>query len=100
MRWLQDHRAPVRDAEEVANHPEVATSHAKADSLLVRPMEAWVEGLEWFVTSDLAQWELVLAGSRGQEECRLQPSQLPSGLARNSIPAPASSGSMAKSGAG
>ena len=40
-----------------------------------------VEGLEWFVGSDLWQWELQLGGRRGEGQCVFQPSQAPPGLA-------------------
>jgi hypothetical protein len=43
--------------------------------------DAGVEGLEWFVGSDLAQWDLQLTGRRGQGQCLLQPSRDPPGLA-------------------
>ena len=40
-----------------------------------------VEGLEWFVGSDLAQWEMPFGRGRGQGQCRLALSQDPPGLA-------------------
>lgn len=40
-----------------------------------------VEGLEWFAGSDLSQWELGLAGRRGQGQCSLEWSERPAGLA-------------------
>jgi hypothetical protein len=43
--------------------------------------DAGVEGLEWFVGSDLSQWDLQLTGRRGGGQCLLQPSQAPLGLA-------------------
>jgi hypothetical protein len=39
-----------------------------------------VEGLEWFVGSDLASWEKRLAGRRGRGLCLLQPHADPAGL--------------------
>lgn len=39
-----------------------------------------VEGLEWFVGSDLAQWDLQLTGRRGAGQCLLQTSSDPPGL--------------------
>jgi hypothetical protein len=45
-----------------------------------------VEGLEWFVSSDLARWELGPAGRRGQGRLSLEPSQDPSGLALSISP--------------
>jgi hypothetical protein len=43
--------------------------------------DAGVEGLEWFMSSDLSQWHLQLTGRRGQGQCQLQPSATPPGLA-------------------
>lgn len=40
-----------------------------------------VEGLEWFVGSDLAQWELPLAGKRGHGRCVLEKRAAPGGIA-------------------
>ena len=40
-----------------------------------------VEGLEWFVGSDLSQWELQLGGRRGGGQCLLERNQDPPGLA-------------------
>jgi hypothetical protein len=40
-----------------------------------------IEGLEWFVSSDLGQWDLQLTGRRGQGRCTLEPSSAPPGLA-------------------
>jgi hypothetical protein len=45
-----------------------------------------VEGLEWFVGSDLAPWELLLTGRRAQGQCLLRPSQDPPGLAWSICP--------------
>jgi len=45
-----------------------------------------IEGLEWFVGSDLSQWDLQLTGRRGQGQCLLQPSQDPPGLALSISP--------------
>ena len=45
-----------------------------------------VEGLEWFVGSDLAQWDLQLAGRRGQARCSLEPCQESPGLALSVAP--------------
>lgn len=42
--------------------------------------DAGIEGLEWFVGSNLAQWDLQLAGRRGQGRCSLKPSANPPGL--------------------
>jgi hypothetical protein len=40
-----------------------------------------VEGLEWFVSSDLAQWDLQLIGKRGQGKAVLQACSNPAGIA-------------------
>jgi hypothetical protein len=40
-----------------------------------------VEGVEWFVSSDLAPWELSLTGKRGQGKTLLHSSGNPSGIA-------------------
>ncbi len=45
-----------------------------------------VEGLEWFVGSDLSQWELQLTGSRGGGRCLLERNQDPPGLALSVSP--------------
>ena len=45
-----------------------------------------VEGLEWFVGSDLSQWEWQPAGRRGQGQWSLQSSQNPPGLALSVAP--------------
>ena len=49
-------------------------------------VDSGVEGLEWFVGSDLSQWELQIAGRRGQGRCRLGPSSDPPGLALSISP--------------
>jgi len=43
--------------------------------------DAGVEGVEWFVGSDLAQWDLQLAGRRGQARCQWSLQEQPTGLA-------------------
>ncbi|OHB70136.1 MAG: hypothetical protein A2V70_04840 [Planctomycetes bacterium RBG_13_63_9] len=48
--------------------------------------DAGVEGLEWFVGSDLWQWDLQLSGRRGQGRCMLKPNQDPPGLALSVSP--------------
>ena len=45
-----------------------------------------IEGLEWFVSSDLSQWELQLTGSRGGGRCLLDRNQDPPGLALSVSP--------------
>lgn len=49
-------------------------------------VDSGVEGIEWFVGSDLSQWELQLAGRRGPGRCRLEPSLDPPGLALSISP--------------
>ena len=48
--------------------------------------DAGTEGLEWFVGSDLSQWDLQLTGRRGQGQCLLKPSLTPPGLALSIAP--------------
>jgi hypothetical protein len=48
--------------------------------------DSGIEGIEWFVGSDLSQWELQPAGRRGQGRCRLEPSLDPPGLALSISP--------------
>jgi hypothetical protein len=48
--------------------------------------DAGVEGLEWFVGSELSQWDLQLTGRRGQGQCMFQPIKNPSGLALSIAP--------------
>jgi Domain of unknown function (DUF6259) len=48
--------------------------------------DAGIEGLEWFVGSDLSQWDLQLAGRRGQGLCLFQLSEDPPGLALSVSP--------------
>lgn len=43
--------------------------------------EPGVEGMEWFVASDLAQWDVQLTGRRGQAKTVLQASAAPAGIA-------------------
>ncbi len=45
-----------------------------------------VEGLEWFVGSDLSQWELQMTGRRGGGQCLLDRNQDPPGLALSVSP--------------
>jgi len=45
-----------------------------------------VEGLEWFVSSDLSQWELQMTGRRGGGQCLLDRNQDPPGLALSISP--------------
>lgn len=61
---------------EVADRP-LKTSYVPRSMIFADP---GVEGLEWFVSSDLSQWELQLTGRRGKGRCLLEPSQTPPGL--------------------
>jgi len=40
-------------------------------------VDSGVEGLEWFVDSDLSRSELHLAGRRGRGRCQFEPSSDP-----------------------
>ena len=42
--------------------------------------DAGVEGLEWFVGSDLSQWDLQMTGRRGEGQCVITRSQNPPGI--------------------
>jgi hypothetical protein len=55
------------------------TTHFVPRSMIL--LDPGVEGIEWFVGSDLAPWEIGPAGRRGQGLCSLAPSQDPAGLA-------------------
>lgn len=59
------------------------TRHVPHSMILADP---GVEGFEWFVGSDLVQWDLQLSGRRGQGQCVLQPSEGPPGLALSVSP--------------
>jgi hypothetical protein len=63
--------------------PPLETRYVPRSMIFVDP---GIEGLEWFVSSDLSQWELQPAGRRGQGRCRLQPSPDPPGLALSISP--------------
>jgi hypothetical protein len=58
--------------------PSLSTSLVPRSMLFADP---GVEGLEWFVSSELAQWDLQLTGRRGQGRCFLRPNVDPPGLA-------------------
>ena len=58
--------------------PPLETRFVPRSMIFVDP---GVEGLEWFVSSDLAQWELQPAGRRGQGRCLLARSTESEGLA-------------------
>lgn len=63
--------------------PSLETRFVPRSMIFVDP---GVEGLEWFVGSDLAQWDLQLSGRRGQARCSLEPSREPAGLALSIAP--------------
>jgi hypothetical protein len=48
--------------------------------------EAGVEGLEWFMGSDLSQWDLQITGRRGQGQCLLQAAPAAAGFALSISP--------------
>jgi len=54
-----------------------------------------VEGFEWFVSSDLGQWESRLAGGRGKGQFLLEPSQAPAGIAWSVSPLKAEASPLA-----
>ncbi|MCX6926448.1 MAG: DUF6259 domain-containing protein [Verrucomicrobia bacterium] len=58
--------------------PAIDTPQVPRYVMLANP---GVEGLEWFVASDLAQWDLQIAGKRGQGKSLLQTSSTPAGIA-------------------
>ena len=62
--------------------PPIQTRHVPRSMIFADP---GVEGLEWFVGSELSQWELV-TGRRGQGQCLLEPSRNPPGLALSIAP--------------
>ncbi|NUQ64323.1 MAG: hypothetical protein HUU20_17785 [Pirellulales bacterium] len=66
-----------------ASDPPLQTRYVPRSMLLVDP---GVEGLEWFVGSDLSQWEMQLTGRRGEGRCLLDRSQDPPGLALSVSP--------------
>lgn len=57
--------------------PAIDTSYVPRYVMFANP---GVEGLEWFVSSDLAQWDLPLTGRRGQGRSVLQTCDLPAGV--------------------
>ena len=61
----------------------VQTRYVPRSMLLADP---GIEGLEWFVGSDLSQWDLQLTGRRGQAQCLLQLEPDPAGLALSISP--------------
>ncbi len=63
--------------------PSLQTRFVPRSMIFVDP---GVEGLEWFVGSDLAQWDLQLSRRRGQARCSLEPSREPPGLALSIAP--------------
>jgi hypothetical protein len=61
----------------VSGDPPLAIRFLPRSMLFADP---GVEGIEWFVGSDLAQWDLQLTGRRGQGLCSLRPSMPTPGL--------------------
>jgi hypothetical protein len=45
-----------------------------------------IEGIEWFVSSDLAQWDFQLTGKRGNGSCNIHPNPEPAGVAVSICP--------------
>jgi hypothetical protein len=45
-----------------------------------------IEGIEWFVSSDLSQWDLQLAGQRGKGLCNIDTSADPAGISVSICP--------------
>jgi len=45
-----------------------------------------IEGIEWFVSSDLTQWDLQLSGQRGNGLCNIHPNPNPPGVAVSICP--------------
>lgn len=58
--------------------PPVTLSYVPRSLLFA---DAGVEGLEWFVSSDLSQWDLQLTGQRGQARSQLTLQDQPPGIA-------------------
>ena len=63
--------------------PALQTCYVPRSMIFVDP---GVEGLEWFVGSDLAPWELQMTGRRGGGQCLLDRQQDPPGLALSISP--------------
>ena len=61
----------------------VTTDFVPRSMILLDP---GVEGIEWFVGSDLAAWEIGPAGRRGEGHCSLAPNADPPGLALSISP--------------
>lgn len=61
----------------------IRTNHVPRYIMLA---DAGVEGIEWFVGSDLHQWDLQMTGRRGQGQCVLQRSTTPAGIALSISP--------------
>ncbi len=61
----------------------VKTAHVPRSLMFADP---GVEGLEWFVGSDLSQWDLQCTGRRGQGRCLIERSREPDGIALSISP--------------
>ncbi len=63
--------------------PPLQTRYVPRSMIFVDP---GIEGLEWFVSSDLWQWDLQLTGRRGQGRCLFELSGDPPGIALSISP--------------
>ena len=63
--------------------PALSTPHVPRYLVFADP---GVEGLEWFVGSDLSQWEVRLAGRRGAGLCVVEPCSDPAGVSVRVVP--------------
>lgn len=66
-----------------SSDPPLRTQYVPRSMIFVDP---GVEGIEWFVGSDLAQWEIEPAGTRGRGRCSLERLKEPAGLALSISP--------------
>jgi hypothetical protein len=57
-----------------------------------------IEGIEWFVSSDLAQWDLQMTGRRGDGLCTVRSHREPAGVAVSICPLNVTEGSIARKG--
>lgn len=57
-----------------------------------------IEGIEWFVSSDLAQWDLQMTGRRGDGLCTVRSNREAAGVAVSICPLNATGGSIAVKG--
>ncbi len=66
-----------------SSDPPLRTQYVPRSMIFVDP---GVEGIEWFAGSDLAQWEIGPAGTRGRGRCSLERLTEPAGLALSISP--------------